>query len=262
MQYKGLTALVTGASSGLGEEFARQLATLGSNLVLVARSKEKLEALAGILRERGNIRVSVMPGDLSSDDAVAKLIADVRERDIHVDILINNAGIGLFENFLDAPLNHQMEEIDLNVRAVVSLTHAFAPGMVAVRHGGIINIASTAAFQPGPGAGIYAASKAFVLFFSEALSFELQKSGVRVIAACPGPVATNFFATMNPTLSADQMDKPATVVREILTAFEKKQRIVVPGKLKNRLGTLGARFLPRNTMLRLAAGIMQQLDRH
>jgi uncharacterized protein len=174
---------------------------------------------------------------------------------------MNNAGFGIFDNFLDAPLQRQMEQVDVNVRSLVTLTHAFTPATVTAHRGGVINIASSAAFQPLAGADVYAASKAFVLFFSEGLALELEKSNVRVLAACPGPVATQFFANMNPQMQAKQMDQPATIVREILRAFDKGEKVVVPGKLLVRLGTLGARLLPRNTILRLAAGTVQQLNR-
>ena len=231
MNYRDSTALITGASSGLGEEFARQLAAQGANLILVARSADKLNKLAAELRQQFRVQVTVLPADLSSAEEVSRLAAEVKTRALKVDILVNNAGLGIFENFLDTPLQRQMEQVDVNVRALVSLTHAFAPGMVAAKCGGIINIASTASFQPLAGADVYAATKAFVLLFSEGLSLELEKSGVRVLAACPGPVATEFFAGMNPKLQRSQMDQPATVVRDTLRAFEKGKRVAYPGKL-------------------------------
>jgi uncharacterized protein len=261
MDYKGMTALVTGASAGLGEEFARQLASRGCNLILVARSRDKLARVAAELRQRWKTEVAVMPADLASAEAVQRLIAEIKRRGTSVSLLVNNAGFGIFDNFLDAPLQRQMEQVDVNVRSLVTLTHAFTPGMVATQRGGVINIASSAASQPLAGADVYAASKAFVLFFSEGLSLELGKSNVRVLAACPGPVATQFFASMNPKMKANQMDQPTTIVREILRAFDKGKKVVVPGKLLVRLGTVGARLLPRNTILRLAAGTVQQLNR-
>jgi uncharacterized protein len=261
MNYKGMTALVTGASTGLGEEFARQLASRGCNLILVARSEGKLAKVAAELRQRWKTEVAVMPADLASAEAVQRLIAEIKSRGTNVGLLVNNAGFGIFDNFLDAPLQRQMEQVDVNVRALVTLTHAFTPGMVTAHRGGVINIASNAAFQPLAGADVYAASKAFVLFFSEGLGLELERSNVRVLAACPGPVATQFFANMNPKMEAKQMDQPATIVREILRAFDKGKKIVVPGKLLVRLGTLGARLLPRNTILRLAASTIQELNR-
>jgi len=260
MKYQGMTVLITGASGGMGEAFARQLAQQGANLVLVARSEDKLNRLAETLRGQNKVQVTVLPADLSAAEAVDCLIAEVKSRDLRIDILVNNAGLGVFENFLDTSFAMQVEQVDVNVRALVSLTYAFTSGMVAARRGGVINLASTAAFQPLAGATIYAASKAFVLFFSEALSLELDKTGVRVIAACPGPVATQFFAKMNPELQAKQMDEPGSVVSEILRGFERGKRVVYPGKLTNRLSTWGARFMPRNVILRLAVGTTKKLN--
>lgn len=252
--------MITGASSGLGEEFARQLAAQGANLVLVARSAEKLGKLAAILRQQSKVQITVLPTDLSSSEEVSRLVGEVNNRGLKIDFLINNAGFGIFENFLDAPLQPQMEQVDVNVRALVALTHAFTPGMVAAKRGGVINIASTAAFQPLAGADVYAATKAFVLLFSEGLSLELEKSGVRVLASCPGPVATQFFAHMNPQLQATQMDQPATVVMDTLRAFAKGKRVAYPGKLLVRLSTWGARLMPRDMVLRIAAGTVKKLN--
>lgn len=260
MKYQGMTALITGASAGLGEAFARQLATRGANLLLVARSEDKLNRLAETLRRETGVQVTVLPADLSSAEVVDDLIAKIAAYDLNIDLLVNNAGLGVFENFLETTFEKQARQVDLNVRAVMALTHALAPGMVARRHGGVINLASTAAFQPLAGADVYAASKAFILFFSEALALELNKTGVTVTAACPGPVATHFFATMRPKLQAEQMDQPDPVVRDILRGFEQGRRVVYPGKRANRLGTWGARFLPRNMILRLAAGTTKKLN--
>jgi len=260
MTYQGMTALVTGASMGLGEAFASELAAKGANLVLVARSEDKLNRLAETLRTEAKVEVTVLPADLSSAEAVERLIADVKGRDIRIELLINNAGLGMFENFLDTSFAKQVEQVEVNVRALVSLTHAFAPGMVAAHRGGVINLASTAAFQPLAGATVYAASKAFVLFFSEGLALELERTGVKVTAACPGPVATQFFVNMNPKLQAKQMDQPGPVVSEILRGFERGKKVVYPGKLANRISTWGARFLPRNMILRLAVGVTKKLN--
>lgn len=260
MKYRGMTVLITGASAGLGEVFARQLAALDAHLVLVARSADTLNLLAEELRTQSKVQVTVLPADLSSAEAVDRLIAEVMSRDLRIDILVNNAGLGVFENFLDTTFEKQAAQVYVNIRALIALTHAFAPGMVAMHRGGVINVASTAAFQPLAGAGVYAASKAFVLFFSEALSFELKDTGVTVTAACPGPVATHFFATMNPKLQAKQMDQPEPVVRDILRAFERGKRVVYPGKLANRLSTWGARFLPRNMLLHLAEATTKKLN--
>ena len=258
---KNTTALITGASSGLGKAFSEQLAEQGCNLILVARSEGKLQELAESLRQRHQVNVTVLPADLSSAAAVQGLIAEVNRRNLTVDLLVNNAGLGSFENFLDAPLERQLEQIDVNVRSLTTLTHAFAPAMVAARRGGIINLASTAAFQALPGAGIYAASKAFVLLFSEGLAVELEKSNVQVLAVCPGPVATAFFADKNPKLRPAQMDQPASIVREALRAFRQGKRVVIPGKFGNRLMIFGERFMPRNLLARMAANTVRELNR-
>ncbi len=260
MNYHGMNALVTGASSGLGEEVAKQLAGQGCNLILVARSEDKMNRLAESLRQRHEVQVTVIAADLSSAGAVQRLIADVKSRGINVDCLVNNAGLGHFENFLDSPVERQLEQIDVNVSSVVALTHAFTPAMVATRRGGVINLASNAAFQPLPGADVYAASKAFVLLFSQSLAYELEKSNVRVTVACPGPVATAFFADKNPKLQPKQMDQPGAIVSEILRAFAKRKKVVVPGKIMLRLGAFGVRFMPRNLVLRISAGIVKQLN--
>jgi short-subunit dehydrogenase len=160
----------------LGEAFARQLAAKGANLVLVARSEDTLNRLAEALRAEAKVQVIVLAADLSSAEAVDSVIADINSRRLTIDVLVNNAGVGVFENFLDTTFAKQVQQVDLNVRALIALTHAFAPLMVAARRGGVINIASTAAFQPLAGATVYAASKAFVLFFTEALSLELEGS--------------------------------------------------------------------------------------
>ena len=243
---------------GLGEAFASELAAKGANLVLVARSEDKLNRLAERLRKEARVQVTVLPADLSSAEAVDGLISEVKGRDFRIDILINNAGLGVFENFLDTPFTKQVEQVEVNVRALISLTYAFAPDMVAAHRGGVI--ASTAAFQPLAGATVYAASKAFVLFFTQGLALELERRGVKVTAACPGPVATQFFVNMNPKQQAKQMDQPGPVVSEILRGFERGKKVVYPGKLANRMSTWGARFLPRNMILRLAVGITKKLN--
>jgi len=262
MIYEEMTALITGASGGLGEAFARQLAELGASLILVARSEDRLKQLAEMLRTQHKVQVTAIAADLSSAEAIERLTTEIRLRGLKVDILVNSAGLGVFENFLDTSLTKQMRQLDVNVLALVSLTHSFAPSMVAAHRGGIINLASTAGFQPLAGATVYAASKSFVLLFSEGLALELEGTGVNVTAACPGPVATQFFGNMNPKLQAQEMDQPAPVVRDILRGFEKGQRVVYPGKLRNRLGTLGARIMPRNMILRLAVGTTKRLNQH
>lgn len=258
--YKGSTALITGASGGLGEAFAEQLARKGSNLVLVGRSEDKLRALAQRLERTYKIAAPVLIADLAFTDEVDQLIADLKANSIQVDLLINNAGFGVFQRFLETPLDRQMEEIDVNVRAVVLLTHALAPAMVARNKGGVINLSSSAGFQPLAGANVYAASKSFVLLFSEALAQELMTTDVRVLAVCPGPVATGFFADKKPDLARNQMDNPQAIVAEALRAFDRGKRVVIPGKLSVRLAAFMSRLIPRALMAQVGENVVRKLN--
>lgn len=258
--YKGSTALITGASGGLGEAFAEQLAERGANLVLVSRSEVKLQALGRRLERQYKITATVMPADLASTTEVDQLISNLKTKSIDVDLLINNAGFGLFQRFLEIPLDRQLEEIDVNVRAVVVLTHALAPAMVARNKGGVINLSSSAGFQPVPGANVYAASKSFVLLFSEALAQELVATSVRVMAVCPGPVATGFFADKKPDLARDQMDDPRAIVAETLRAFDRGKRVLIPGKLSVRLTALSSRLFPRALVAQFGESVARKLN--
>ena len=241
--------LVTGASAGLGAEFARQCAKRGDELVLVARRRDRLEALA---TEIGG--GDVISADLAEPGAPARLIADLAERGLDVATLINNAGFGLIGRFAELPADRQLEMIDLNMRALTELTHLVLPGMLEHGSGAILNVASTAAFQPGPGMAVYFATKAFVLSFSEALHQELRGSGVRVSALCPGPTATEFgevagFRRPVPArLSADA----ASVVAAGLKGLDRNRAVVVPG-LTNKVSAVASRFVPRASMRRIVA---------
>jgi short-subunit dehydrogenase len=258
--YKGSTALITGASGGLGEAFAEQLAERGSHLVLVARSEDKLQALARRLERQSKITATVLTADLASSTEVDQLVSNLKRRGIDVDLLINNAGIGVFQRFLETPLERQMEQIEVNVRALVLLTHALAPAMVARNKGGVINLSSSAGFQPLAGANIYAASKSFVLLFSEALAQELVATGVRVLAVCPGPVATGFFADKKPVLTRNQMDDPKVIIEEALRAFDRGKRVLVPGKLSVRMAAFGARLFPRALVAQFGESVVRKLN--
>jgi short-subunit dehydrogenase len=188
------------------------------------------------------------------------VIAEVKRRGIEIDLLVNNAGFGIFERFIETPLSRQMEQVDVNIRALVTLTHTFAQGMVARRKGGVINLASSAGFQPLAGANIYAASKSFVILFSEALAQELVKQHVHVLAVCPGPVATAFYADKNPALSRNQMDDPKSIVREVLQAFDKGKRLIIPGKLSIRMNAFAVRLFPRKLIAQIAEGTVHKLN--
>ena len=244
--------LITGASAGLGVDFARQLSARGQRLVLVARRQDRLEALAS---ELGNARAVAI--DLGEPGAAGRLIADVAANGEQVACLVNNAGFGLWGKFasLDGPRQRQM--IDLNCGALVELCHAVIPAMVARGDGAILNVASTAAFQPGPGMATYFATKAFVLSFSEALHEEVAKAGVRVTALCPGPTRTEFGAVAGfrgngafDRLSANSAD----VVAAGLRALDANRAVAIPG-LVNKIGAQGQRFLPRALVRKVTAAI-------
>lgn len=193
----GTTALVTGASSGLGIGYAHQLAERGADLVLVARRQARLEALAVELAEKYGTDSTVIPMDLARPEAVAELVADLRSREITVGTLVNNAGFGTFGNFVDLDPVRELEELAVNVRALTALTQALLPDLLATAvtspHGAaLVNLASTAAFQPVPHMAVYGATKAYVLSFTEALWYETRRTGLKVVAVCPGSVSTEF----------------------------------------------------------------------
>ncbi len=191
--YRGKTALVTGASAGIGAEFARALAARGSDVILVARSQERLRALADELARDFGVRAEVIAADLTRADAARDLYAEAEVRGLTVDLLINNAGFGTHGPFETLAPARDHAEVMLNVAAVVDLTHLFLPAMLKRGDGAVINVASTASFQPVPYMAVYGATKAFVLSFSEALWAECRGRGVRVLALCPGTTATEFF---------------------------------------------------------------------
>ena len=235
-------ALITGASAGLGVDFARQLSAEGRRLVLVARRKDRLESLAA---ELGNARAVAL--DLSEAGAVDALMADLAAHGEQVELLVNNAGFGLTGQFAELDGKRQRQMIDLNCGALVDLAHAVLPGMVERRSGAILNVASTAAFQPGPGMAVYFATKAFVLSFSEALHEEVKRCGVKVSALCPGPTATEFgdvagFAASSPSSKLAAESGPVVVAG--LAGLERNMAVVVPGAL-NKATSQAHRFFPR-----------------
>ena len=220
-------ALVTGASSGIGAEFAKQLSERGHELILVARRTERLEQIAAELQGTAH----VIACDLASD--AASLPAKVAELGLEVDVLVNNAGFGTHGHFTDVDPQRDAEQVRLNCEAVVTLTHAFLPGMLERRRGGVITVASTAGMQPIPYETTYSASKAFARTFSDALSGELRGSGVRVLCVNPGPVPTewqevagygaDYLPPVPGKISAEQ------VARESLRAFDRGRRSIIPG---------------------------------
>jgi len=237
--------LITGASAGLGAEFARQCAARGEALALVARRRERMEALA---KEIGGT-VHIFAADLAGEGAAAGLIAELGAEGLSVGTLINNAGFGLGGRFADRPLARLSEMIDLNCRTLTELCHLVLPAMRERGKGAILNVASTAAFQPGPNMAVYYATKAYVLSFTEALHHELKDSGIRVSALCPGPTYSEFSDVADshsPTL--ERMKVPAAPVVEAgLAGLDANKAVVIPG-LRNKVGAQASRFLPRSTM--------------
>ena len=237
--------LITGASAGLGAEFARQCAKRGEPLALAARRRDRMEALA---REIGG-EIHIFAADLAKAGAAASLIAEIEAEGLSVGTLINNAGFGLAGKFMDRPLAKLSEIVDLNVRTLTELCHLVLPAMLARGEGAILNVASTAAFQPGPNMAVYYASKAYVLSFTEALHHELKGSVIKVSALCPGPTHSEFSDVADshsPTL--ERMKMPAApVVAAGLDGLDRNKAVVIPG-FKNKVGAQASRFLPRSTM--------------
>lgn len=190
--FKNITALVTGASSGIGESMARELASQGANLILTARNLPRLEKEAEELRKKYGIQVSVFPGDLSQGETCQKLFQWTQRQKLQVDLLINNAGFAYNGEFAEEELQNIRAMLAVNVQALVELTRLFLPGMLERKKGGILNVASTAGFQGMPYLSLYAATKAFVISFSEALWYECGTAGVRVFCLCPGNTLTQF----------------------------------------------------------------------
>jgi short-subunit dehydrogenase len=222
------TALITGASAGIGEEFARQLAGRGYDLVLVARRKDRLEQLA----EQVPTTAHVIECDLASQ--AAKLPGEVEKLGADVDLLVNNAGFGTRGHFLEQDGEREAEMVRVNCEAVVTLTHAFLPGMVERRRGGVITVASTAGMQPLPYETTYGATKAFAISFMEALSMELRGSGVRALVVNPGPVKTEWQSVAgydeNTRIMPGMIDAEQCVA-DSLTAYDRGKRSVIPGRL-------------------------------
>ena len=255
------TALITGASSGLGEEFARQLARENYDLVLTARREDRLNVVAAEAMKLGSSKVAVIASDLGQTDAAARLHEQVNVRGLEIECLVNNAGFGTHGIFHKLPLDREIEEINLNVTALVSLTRLFLDGMVARRRGTVINVASTAAFQPVPYMATYAATKAFVLNFSEAVALEVKSAGVTVMALCPGPTRTEFQGTAGVETSSfpsfAYMDAK-TVVAQALASAKRGKSVRINGII-NQVMAQSNRFSPRAITTRIA-GMMFKGD--
>jgi len=255
------TTLITGASSGIGEAFARALAARGHNLLLVARSEDKLITLCSELGRIRSVHAQHFALDLSKPESPARLFEETQKRGLEIDLLINNAGFGSMGDFATLDLDRELNMIDLNVRSLVELTYRFLEPMRERKTGAIINVASTAGFQPVPFMAVYAATKAFVLSFSEALWEENRAYGIEVMALCPGVTETGFF-------EASQMQKPPArtsqtpeeVVETALRGLKRRQSSIISG-WPNRLGVTIGRFTPRSLLLRAIGSVMRNAGR-
>jgi uncharacterized protein len=244
--------LITGASAGLGVEFARQCAARGDEVILVARRKDRLNALAAELG-----KAHVIAADLSKSKAAEKLLTEIRSRGLWVRTLINNAGFGLRGRFDALPLDRQLEMIDLNIRSLTNLAFVMLDDMKANGGGAILNVASTAAFQPGPNMAVYFATKAYVLSFSEALHEEWKERGIKVSALCPGPTRTEFgdVAGIKTLGSFDRLAmEAAPVVQAGLEGLERNDAVVIPGAT-NKLGAWSTRLAPRSVVRKIAGSL-------
>ena len=256
MDFNGSRALVTGASSGIGEVFARELARRGANLILAARTESKLDALAAQLREPSRISVDVLPVDLSQPGAGRRLVKDLAGRGLEPDVLVNNAGFGLFAPLHQADQAQIAQEIQVNVVALTELTAALLPEMLRLNHGVIVNVASTAGFQPVPYMSVYGATKAYVLSFTEALWAETRNTGVRVTALCPGATDTPFFDVASENASIGRRMAPEQVVEAAFAAIEHRRSTVIPG-LRNRMLANSTRLAPRQFLAQSAERTMR-----
>lgn len=249
--------LITGASSGIGEVFARRLAARGRNVLLVARSEEKLITLCNELGRSNSIRAQYVALDLSLPESPARLFEESAKRGLTIDLLVNNAGFGSFGDFGKADLARELNMIDLNVKALVELTYRFLQPMRARKQGAIINVASTAAFQGVPFMATYAATKAFVLSFSEALWEENREFGVKVMALCPGVTDTNFFeAARGEKPPARASQTPEEVVDTALRGLARGKSHIISGWI-NRVMTESERLAPRSLVTRMAGRMMR-----
>lgn len=260
--YAPKTALITGASSGIGLELAHLFAQDGYRLVLVARNRGALRLLGDDLQSRYDITVRIAPKDLAHPASPNELYQELRESGVVLDVLVNNAGFGASGSFLNTNWNDESEMMQVNMVALTHLTKLFLP-QIRAREGKILNVASTAAFQPGPFMSVYYASKAYVLSFSEALAEEMSGSGVTVTCLCPGPVKTNF--QKRAYLQGTAMStSPLTVdVRVVAKAgyegMKQGKRIVIPG-WKNRLGVEALRLSPRATVTKVVRKLQEKKE--
>lgn len=255
--WHGKWALITGASAGIGTAIARELAAGGTNLVLTARRRDRLVGLASELSAKHNVRTLVCVADLTQGLGPQQIFSFIEEKNIAVDLLVNNAGFGAYGEFQKVPLDKLIEMTHVNVTAVVHMTHLFLPGMIARGRGDILILASTAAFQAVPYISTYAATKAFDLYFAEGLAEEVRQYGVRVCALCPGSTDTEFFKVAGQRNHSRRSPETAEKVARVgLTALAAGKSSVISG-FSNWMGAEMTRLVPRRTVARITAGIFR-----
>ena len=253
MQYAQTTALVTGASSGIGAEFARALARRGADLVLVARREDVLETVASEIRDVSGRTVHVVPLDLTADGAGRDLARRVASLGLSIDTVVNAAGIGRTEDFTSSGAEAIRQQLALNVHAVVDVSHALLPQVASSGRGALVNVASLTGYMPVPGMAVYAASKAFVIRFTEALAHETRTSGATVLAVSPGPTRTDFYAGSGTATTGVRFQTPAQVVATTLSALERRRPPVsVVSGAGNRLTRRMVGLLPTRLVLPMA----------
>src|SRR5215470_7639096 len=260
INYQDRWAVVTGASSGFGRGFAARLADRGMSVVLTGRNEARLAETAHQVRSAApSVKVETFAADLSTRSGVSALLDHVGDRP--VEVLVNNAGFGSYGLFADADPDRETDEVAVDISAVISLARAFLPGMLARRSGGILNVASTIAFQPAPYQAVYGASKAFVLSFSQALWAEARAAGVSVTALCPGPTRTGFVEALGAADAAHtaiyrRLADPEPVIEAGLRALGKGRAVVIPG-VRNNLLAMSGRFMPREWLTRVSARLLR-----
>lgn len=256
----GQTALVTGASAGIGVDLAECFAKGGYDLIVTARTESALKEVADRISKAHGVQVAVVPGDLGAIGGGAKLAADIAQRGLSVDVLVNNAGFGHAGGYDKAPIEPQLGMVDLNIRALTELTHIYWKGMLQKKRGGVINVASTAAFQPGPLMAVYYASKAYVLSFSEALWEEARGTGVHVSCLCPGPTVSKFRDRAGTDKTRlGKTSKPMAsmpVAQEGYEAFLANKRVVITGG-RNKVMATATRILPRGQVLKIVRNLQE-----
>lgn len=256
------TVLITGASGGIGYDFAKEFASHGYDVVLVARNQAKLEQVAQELIAAHGIQATILAQDLNAAGAPQIIFDQLEQAGITIDVLVNNAGFASYGFFHELDLQKELDMVQLNVAVLVHLTHLFLPGMVARHQGKILNLASTAAFQPGPLMAVYYATKAFVLSFSEAIANELEGTGVTVTALCPGPTESGFqarAAMQDSKLVQNGLMDAATVAKDGYMGLLEGKTVIIPG-LFNKIGAVAPRFVPRKLATHLVRTMQARRD--